>query len=108
MKELEFLKKLQRTKKYDKKSLPKVLKFLEKIKTVEEYEKYKGQILVGLIDWSIEIIIRAILFFAVFMCLSASGVFLITPLKVILLAIGISLSWYLLSELKQDLWRKNG
>jgi len=107
MKSLEFSDKLHQKTKYDSKTLPKVLKYLEKIKDISQYEEYvKKNIKLPLIEWIIQVlIIRPILFVAVLMSLSVS-LRLLPPFVILILAEGLSILWYLLVELKQDLWRK--
>lgn len=101
----ELIKSLRKHKENDKKLLPKFFKYIGNIETVALYEKFKKEIFVSLAKWFIDIQIRAFIFFVVFICLSASLILKTTPNK-ILLAEGSSIIWYLLIELKKDLWRK--
>lgn len=110
MEEGEILKKLEEsavkpTKKPNKLFL-RLLKYLGKLESGMQYEDYvRKQIKIPLIEWIIQtIILRALL---IFLCLSAIGLFLPPPLKVLLIAEGLSIIWYLLVELKRDLWRKS-
>jgi hypothetical protein len=106
MKETEFLGKLRSKSKYGAKKFPKFLKYLGKIEDTSTYEKYiKENVKIPIIEWVILVlIIRPILLFAAIVCLSSG---FLTPTALIF-AEGISIVWYLLIELKQDLWRKNG
>ena len=107
MKSTEFSKKLHLKTKYDGKTLPKLLKYLKKIRDVSQYEDYiNDNVKIPLIEWCIQVlIIRPVLFIAVLMSLSAF-LSLPPPLVILILAEGLSITWYLLVELKQDLWRK--
>jgi len=107
MKSTEFSKKLHQKTKYDSKTLPKLLKYLKKIRDLTQYEDYiRDNIKIPLIEWIIQVlIIRPVLFIAVLMSLSAFSS-LPPPLVILILAEGLSILWYLLVELKQDLWRK--
>ena len=90
---------------YSSKPIPKFLKFIGKITELDEFEDWLKETKISLLNWIITYLI--ILPFIIFLCLSALGLFNTPPaLKMILLAEGISLSWYLIIELKKDLWRK--
>ena len=102
-KEPKFSKYLRKQRENDRKLLPKLLKYIGKIKSIADYEEYKKKFLfVPFIDSFIEIQFRALIILIIAFCLSAS---LTTP-NMIFLAEGISLTWFLLIELKSDLWRK--
>ena len=83
------------------------LKYLGKLKSGMDYEDYlKDNITVPLIEWIIQVlVIRALL---LFFCLSVVD-FINYPQASIrfLTAEGLSILWFLLVELKQDLWRKS-
>jgi len=104
-----FLKKLKESARNDIKTIPKLLKWLGKINKVDQYDLYKKNILTSITVWFIEVcIIRAFVFsLAITFCLSAVTV---PPTQIVILAAeGFSLSWFLLVELKRDLWRnENG
>jgi len=98
------VKNIQKGFKNEHKLFSRILKYLKKIEKFEQYDDYIKNLKITLIDWLIELQVRAILLFLLFKCL-AGILFLITP-NVIMLAEGTSLLWFLLVELKQDLWRK--
>ena len=87
----------------DQKWLPNCLKYLGYIKSTKQYEEYKKTVKVHFFNWLINTQIRAIIVFVAMLCLLASS---LPPIKLILLAEGSSLSWFLFIELKRDLWRK--
>ena len=103
MKEQEFLDKLRKKSKYSDKKLPKLLKYLKLIKDSSEYEVYlKDYIKIPLVKWVLQVlVVRPTVLTVALFCLSAK-----TTTQTIILAEGISLSWYLLVELKKELWRK--
>lgn len=102
--------KLVKTTENATKTLPKLFKYLDLIKSVADYQDYtKKNIKLPLINWSVEYLI--IKPFLLFIILLSAALFLeqITPqrlLSMTYVAEGLSLSWYLLTELKRDLWRK--
>jgi len=105
----EFLKNLKKTSRNDGKTLPKLLKWLGKIDKVAQYDDYKKNVLSSILEWFFLVfIIRSLVIgISLFFCLSA--VTFATPPTIIryfYAAEGISLSWFLLIELKRDLWRK--
>ena len=104
----KVLENLKKVAKNQDKLTVKCLKYLKKIKTSDQYDDYlTDNINIPIIEWFIQVIlIRPFIFFVAFWCLSAIGVSLIHPQQILLIAVGTSLSWYLLVELKQDLWRK--
>ena len=99
---------LRKHRENDRKRLPKLLKYLKKIPNIQKYEDYKDLVKINIINWFIEVQIRAFLIFITFMCLSVSKIAIVLPHppQCILLAEGISLLWFLLTELKKDIWRK--
>lgn len=101
----EFIKKVQKVERNSNKLLQKLLVFFKKIENTSQFDDYlKDKIAIPFFEWFLEVLIRA---FLIFFCLTASGIFLKTdPQLNIALAAGISLSWFLLVQLKQDLWRK--
>jgi hypothetical protein len=104
----ELLRKLEQTKINDRKTIPRFLKLLGKIRSVGDYEEYKKQIFISLVEWSYTVlVIRPIVILAaILLCLSAANFFFVSPPQLFFLAEGLSILWYLLIELKQDLWRK--
>ena len=102
----ELLRKLENHKKYDQKWLPKFLKYLGKIPNIARYEEYKKQIKVSIIEWTIELHIRTLFLFIMLICLSAGIGFTPNIYVILFLSEGISFTWFLLIELKRDLWRK--
>jgi len=106
-KEAEFIKKLEKTPKNASKALPRFFKYIGKIKNVSQYDDYlKNNIKVPLIIWGVDyLLIKPFLLFLAFLCLSAIWLYY-PPGIIFLLAEGTSLSWYLLTELKRDIFRK--
>lgn len=104
MEEPELLEKLQNTKKFDKKTLPKFLKYLEKIKSVGEYPKYiKKNITIPFVEWILQVLlIRPFVIF----CLLVLLAFKVT--SALILAESISLSWFLLIEFIKEVRGTNG
>ena len=102
-KEEEFLKKDLLIKKYSGKLIPRFLKFIGKIKTLDNYEDWIKETNKLLLNWIIDYLI--ILPFLIFFCLSALGIISLPPLRVALLAVGNSLAWYLLLSLIKDIKR---
>lgn len=97
----ELMKSIQKTNKYAPKLIPRFLKYIGKINEIKDYEDWRKEIFVSLINFIIDYII--ILPFLFFICLSA----IVHPnINNFFLAEGISISWYLLINLKKDLWRK--
>ena len=103
-KEPEVLKSLRKHRENDVKPLPNFLKYLKKIPSIQKYEEYKLQVIISLWNWFIDTQVRAFLLFVLLSCLSAIA-FSTTPTK-LMLAEGLSITWYMLIELKRDLWRK--
>ena len=100
----EFFKKDTLIKKYANKPFPKFLIYMGNIKKFDEYENWiKDQTRV-MLKWigSYLIILPFFISFFIF-CLSALGVYLLPPLKVLLLAVGFSIGWYLLLSLIKDI-----
>lgn len=101
----KLFKNIKKTERNSNKLIPRFLIYLNKINSVSDFDEFfKDKITVPLIDWFIEYFILK--FFLIFFCLSAL-VNLNIVLKLIY-SMGISISWFLLVELKNDLWRKNG
>ena len=101
----EMVKKLIKTKKYQAKPLPKLFKYLGKIKEVHQYDDYvKHVFAIPAIEWFIEWIIRAAL---IFLCLALLGIttFSRSP-RDFVIALGLSQAWFMIVSLKRDLWRK--
>ena len=97
----EFFKKDLLIKKYSNKPLPKFLKFLGNIKTLDEYESWIKDQKIIFLKWIGTYLIVLPFFF--FLCLSALG-FLSTPMfKTFFLAEGISITWYLVISLIKDI-----
>jgi len=101
-KEEEFLKKDLLIKKYSGKLIPRFLKFIGKIKTLDNYEDWIKETNKLLLNWIIDYLI--ILPFLVYFCLSALGISS-PPMKTSLLAEGSSLTWYLFLSLIKDIKR---
>jgi len=105
MNDVETLDKVQKTRKYDLKFFPKVLKGLGKIKSYGDYDDYvrdyiKRPIFLWLID---VILLRPILIWiALVLCLSATTI--TTPQRLILVAVGISIFWDLVIQFKTN-WK---
>lgn len=94
----EFLKKDLLIKKYSKKPLPKFLKFIGNIKTLDEYEEWIKEQKIIFLKW-----IGTYLIVLPFFCLTALS-FLTPPMfENFFLAEGISISWYLLISLIKDI-----
>lgn len=94
------------------KLLPSLLKFLNKIEKVEQFDAYlKDRLTIPFIDWFLEVfIIRAFLIYFVLtmftpVVISLPSAFLNHPQR-FGIAEGLSLLWFILVQLKQDLWRK--
>ena len=90
------------------KPLPKLFIFFNLIKSVEHYDLYlKENLFIPFVNWFVEVfIIRAFLINMSILCLTIGLGLLTTPNEIIALSIGISVLWFLLINLKQDLWRK--
>lgn len=101
----KLLEKLRKTTKNSSKTLPKVLKSLGKIESVGDYDEWKQVVKYKILEWAIDTQIRAFIIFFALICLSATPHIKITTL-LLPIAEGISLTWFLLIELKRDLWRK--
>ena len=104
----EIITKLHKTDFYADKRLPKLLKYLNKIKTVSDYDKYvKDNIKIPILIWATEyLIIKPILIYICLFCLKLATPLVLTHPHMVLLAAGSSIIWFLLVELKRDLWRK--
>jgi len=104
----KFIKNANKLRKNSNKLFPRFLVFLKKIRSVSEFDDYfKNKIEIPIIDWFIEYFI--IKSFLIFICLSAFGInFIRFPSfpNSLFLAEGISIFWFLLTELKKELWRK--
>ena len=98
----EFLKKDLLIKKYSNKPFPKLLKYLEWIKELDDYEEWIKDQKRVMLKWIGTYLV--VLPFFVFFCLTALNL-KTTPnvLKIILLAEGISIAWYLLLSLIKDI-----
>ncbi|KKN19162.1 hypothetical protein LCGC14_0948480 [marine sediment metagenome] len=98
----EFFKKEALIKKYSNKPIPKFLKFLGHIKTLDEFEGWIKEQEVVMLKWIGSYLI--LLPFFVFFCLTALNLKNApNVLEIILLAEGISISWYLLISLIKDI-----
>ena len=98
-KEREFFKKDDLTKKYSNKPFPKFLKYIGKIKNINEYKDWLKETNKIILNWMLDYLV--ILPFVIFLCLSALG--FVQPLPTIFLAEGISIAWYLLLSLIKDI-----
>ena len=105
---MDNLEKLKKLPKNEPKTLCKFLKYTGKLKTALDYEDYlKDNIKVPLMLWALDIlIIQAFLIFVVLECFSVKNLLTYTTPMNIFLAEGISISLYLLVELKREFWRK--
>lgn len=104
----EFLKNLKKTSKYDNKLGVKYLKYTKKIKKADEYEDYvKDVVKIPLLDWIVQVLLIRpfVIFLSLFLVLSALG-YSKPPPTYILLAIGLSILWYLFIEFIQELKSK--
>ncbi len=101
-KQEEMLKKADLIKKYSNKPIPKFLKFIGKIRELDQYEDYIKESKVAILNWVIQYLI--ILPFIFFLCLTAFS-FKTTPyvLMNLFLAEGISILWYLFIALIKDM-----
>ena len=102
-KQEEMLKKADLIKKYSNKPIPKFLKFIGKIRELDQYEDYTKESKVAILNWVIQYII--IIPFIFFLCLTALT-FKTTPnmiLKDFFWAEGISILWYLFISLIKDM-----
>ena len=98
----EFLKKDSLIKKYSNKPFPKFLKYIGNIKTLDEYEDWIKEQNISMLKWIGTYLI--VLPFFIFFCLSALNLKNIPyVLEIILLAEGISISWYLFLSLIKDI-----
>lgn len=102
----DILEKLQIYKKNDTKTIPRLLKRLKKIESVSQYEEYKSNLLISLTDWCFETLIMRP--FIIFMCITCLLIGHNSLVPLVIQSEGISILWFLLIELKLDLWRKNG
>ena len=97
--------------KYSKNIVVKLLIYLGKLKSASQFEDYLKQLNKILADWFFEtFIVRA---FLIFICLLVAGATLsyTTPIiEKFIAAEGISIVWFLIIELKKDLFevKKNG
>jgi len=94
---------IDKTHKNSGKLIPRFLKFINKIDSVAEYDTWIKETNITLFDWFFEYLI--IKSFLIFFCLSA----LFPPPTILigfLKAEGISILWFLITELKKDLFRK--
>ena len=96
----EFFKKDSLIKKYANKPFPNFLKYMGNIKTFDEYESWIKEQNKVMLKWIGSYLI--ILPFFIFVCLSALGAYL-PSLRTCLLAVGISILWYLLLSLIKDI-----
>lgn len=98
----EELKKHQKAKKYDGKPLPKLLKYLGKIKSIYDYDEFSKKVKISVILWIVDVLIfRPILIWIGLLCLLAGKY----PLQnLILPAVGISIIWDLVIEFKRN-WK---
>ena len=88
----------------DKKLLPKFLKWFGLIDSADKYEKFKHKIQISIVEWVIDyLIIRGFLISLILGCLSASGILVLPPIKLVLMAEGISITWYLIIDFKKEL-----
>ena len=95
----EFLKKDLLIKKYSGKPLPKFLKFIGNIRTIDEYEDWIKDQKVIILKW-----IGTYLVILPFFCLTAMSLFSTPPMFTnFFLAEGISITWYLLISLIKDI-----
>lgn len=94
----------QKAKYYDGKLIPSFLKYLGKIKSINQYDQFKKHLIVLILNKTIEIAITS---FILFLCLSLLGIVIgSTPLFNLSIAAGASLLWMLIVEFKKDLWRR--
>ncbi|HEC64118.1 MAG TPA: hypothetical protein ENI23_02355 [bacterium] len=101
----EIAKNIELTEKYSGKPIPRFLKYIGKIREIKDYEDWKKETNKLLLNWAIDYLI--ILAFVIFLCLLAlRTVIPLPPPRMIFLAEGISILWYLVISLKKDLWRK--
>jgi hypothetical protein len=105
----KLLKSIQKTDKYANKVIPKFLKYIGKINEIKDYDVWKKETIVSIVNFILDYLI--ILAFLFFLCLTAIDVFRMIPPTIFqnfFLAEGISIAWYLALNLKKDLWGKNG
>jgi len=102
----EINKKIELTKKNSGKTIPKLLKYLGKLNEVSEFETWKKETNILVLNWIIDYLI--IFAFVVFLCLTALNPFKspLLYLKDFFLAEGISIATYIILTLKKALWRK--
>ena len=105
----KWIKRQQNLRKNSNKALPRLLVFFNKIEKVEQFDDYlKNKIAIPFLEWFLEVfIIRA---FLIYLVLAAITLifrlgFYHHPTRLIL-AQGLSILWFLVVNLKQDLWRK--
>lgn len=101
-KQEEILKKADLIKKYSNKPIPTFLKYIGKIRELDQYEDYTKESKVAILNWVLNYIV--ILPFVLFLCLTAIS--FKQPqmfLKNFLLAEGISIFWYLFISLIKDM-----
>ena len=96
----EFLKKDSLIKKYSNKPFPKFLKFMGNIRTLDEYEDWIKDQTRAILKWigAYLIILPCFILFCLSALKNTPNVF-----ENILLAEGISISWYLLLSLIKDI-----
>ncbi len=99
-KQEEILKKDYLIKKYSNKPIPKFLKFIGKIREIDQYESWIKETTKALLNFFIDYLV--ILPFVIFFCLSAFG-FSTSLMLNFFLAEGSSLFWFLLLSLIKDM-----
>ena len=103
MKPEEINKEIELTDKYAGKTIPKLLKYLGKLNKASDYEEWKKETKVSILNFILSNLI--ITPFVVFLCLTAIR-FKTPPMFNFFLAEGISLACFLIIRFKRELWRK--
>jgi len=105
----KWIKRQQNLRKNSNKALPRLLVFFNKIEKVEQFDDYlKNNIALPLLEWFMEVfILRAFLIYLVLAALTLTQQLrYYHPSTRLILAQGLSILWFLVVNLKQDLWRK--
>ena len=102
----DIVKNTQKTRKNSRNPFANFLKWSNKINKISDYESYfKENMSLPLVEWTLQVIIIRPILIAI--CLLLFKFYINLPQsKVIYIAEGISLLWFLIIELKQDIWRK--
>jgi len=99
----ELIKNTQKTRKNSVNPFANVLKWSNKISKLSDYDDYvKDTLTLPFIEWFIQVLIIRPIIIAICLLLIYSE----APPSLFLLAEGLSLLWFIIIELKQDLWRK--